>query len=70
MGDKNNLDIINQETLEDVSDDLLKIFGNCNEYLTKSECRNVLNIVLPPLLIIYRYTRLFAPAAFPFCSLF
>ncbi len=49
MSDKNNLEIINQETLEDVTDDILKIFGNVEDYLTKSECRNVLNIIFEAL---------------------
>jgi hypothetical protein len=43
MIDKNGLDIINPETLEFVTEDLIKIFGNSEEYLTKSECRNILN---------------------------
>jgi hypothetical protein len=49
MVDKNNLDIINQETIDDVLDDIINIFGNSSEHLTKSECRNVLNIVFEAL---------------------
>ncbi len=49
MVDKNYLDIINQETIDDVLDDIINIFGNSSEYLTKSECRNVLNIVFEAL---------------------
>ena len=49
MIDKSGLDIINPETLEYVTEDLIKIFGNSSEYLTKSECRNILNIVFEAL---------------------
>lgn len=49
MIDKNNLEIFNSEIIEDVTDDLFKIFGTSNEYLTKNECRNILNIVFESL---------------------
>ncbi len=49
MGEKNNLDFVSPETMEDVSEDLLKIFGSCPEYLTKTECRNVLGIIFEAL---------------------
>ena len=44
MVDKNSLDVINPEIMEDVLEDLLKIFGKNSDYLTKNECREVLNI--------------------------
>ncbi len=49
MIDKNSLDVINPEIMEDVLEDLLKIFGSNKEYLTKSECREILNIVFEAL---------------------
>lgn len=49
MVDKNNLEILDSETIEDITGDLLKIFGTTEEYLTKSECRNILNIVFETL---------------------
>ncbi len=49
MVEKNNLDFITQETMEEVTEDLLKIFGKSPEYLTKSECRDILNIVFEAL---------------------
>ncbi len=49
MTDKNSLDVINPEIMEDVLEDLLKIFGSNKEYLTKSECREILNIVFEAL---------------------
>ena len=49
MTDKNSLDVINPEIIEDVLEDLLKIFGSNKEYLTKSECREILNIIFEAL---------------------
>lgn len=49
MTDKNSLDVINPEIMEDVLEDLLTIFGSNKEYLTKSECREILNIVFEAL---------------------
>lgn len=50
MVEKNNLEILDPEIVEDIIDDLFKIFGSSsNEYLTKNECRNVLNIVFESL---------------------
>jgi hypothetical protein len=49
MVDKNNLDIIDSQILEDVMEDLIKIFGSSNDYLNKTECRNILNIVFEAL---------------------
>ena len=49
MVDKNSLDVINPEIMEDVLEDLLKIFGKNPDYLTKNECRGVLNIVFEAL---------------------
>lgn len=49
MIDKNNLDTLDPEIIEDIIDDLFKIFGSSNEYLTKSQCKNILNIVFETL---------------------
>lgn len=50
MVEKNNLEIFDSENIEDIIDDLFKIFGNSsNEYFTKNECRNILNIVFESL---------------------
>jgi len=50
MGEKNNSEILEPEIIEDITDDLFKIFGfTSNEFLTKNECRNILNIVFESL---------------------
>jgi len=49
MVDKNNLEILDSETIEEITCDLFKIFGSSDEYLTKNECRNILNIVFESL---------------------
>jgi hypothetical protein len=49
MIDKNYLDFSNPETIEDITDDLFKIFGSSDEYLTKTQCKNILNIVFETL---------------------
>lgn len=49
MTEKNNLDSLDLETVDDIANDLLKIFGSSNESLTKSECRNILNIIFESL---------------------
>lgn len=49
MIDKNTLDLSNPETIDDITDDLFKIFGSSDEYLTKVQCKNILNIVFESL---------------------
>jgi len=49
MTDKNNIDILNSEIIEDVTDDIMNIFGSNNEFFTKNECRNILNIIFEAL---------------------
>ena len=50
MVEKNNLEISESYVIEDITDDLFKIFGSSSdEYLTKNECRNILNIVFESL---------------------
>ena len=50
MGEKNNSEILEPEIIEDITDDLFKIFGfTSNEFLTKNECRNILNVVFETL---------------------
>jgi hypothetical protein len=49
MIDKNNLDISSPEIIEDITNDLFKIFGATDEYLTKIQCKNILNIVFESL---------------------
>lgn len=47
--DKNNLEFLDQEIIEDIIDNLFKIFGTSQEYLTKTQCKNILNIVFESL---------------------
>lgn len=49
MVEKNNFELYDMENFEDITNDLLKIFGCCGEYLTKTECKNILNIVFETL---------------------
>lgn len=50
MVEKNNLEISEPEIIEDITEDLFKIFGSSSdEYLTKNECKNILNIVFESL---------------------
>ena len=50
MVEKNNLEISEPEVIEDITGDLFKIFGSSSdEYLTKNECKNILNIVFESL---------------------
>jgi hypothetical protein len=48
MGDKYIGDF-NPETLEDITNDIISIFGSNSEFLTKNECKNILNIVFESL---------------------
>ena len=49
MGEKYFVDSCNPELLEEMTDDIIKIFGSNPEYLTKNECKNVLNIIFESL---------------------
>lgn len=50
MVEKNNFDILEPEIVDDITNDLFKIFGlSSQEYLTKNECKNILNIVFESL---------------------
>lgn len=49
MTDKNNFDTSDPEIIENIINDLFKIFGSSDEYLTKIECKNILNIVFESL---------------------
>lgn len=49
MVEKNSLEILEPEVIEDITNDLFKIFGSSDEYLTKNECRNILNIIFESL---------------------
>jgi len=49
INDKNNIDILSSENIEDITEDIVKIFSSNDEYLTKNECRNVLNIIFEAL---------------------
>ena len=50
MVEKNNLELLNPEVIEDITNDLFKIFsGKTGELLTKNECKNILNIVFESL---------------------
>lgn len=46
---KNNLDVLDSGIIEDITDDILKIFGSTTEYFTKIECKNILNIIFESL---------------------
>jgi hypothetical protein len=47
--DKNNVDLLEPELINDITDDLFKIFGSNSDYLTKNECKNILNIIFETL---------------------
>lgn len=49
MVDKNNLENLDIEIIEDITNDIFKIFGSSDEYLTKDQCKNILNIVFESL---------------------
>jgi len=50
MTEKNNLELLESDFIEDIINDLFKIFGsNSNDFLTKNECRTILNIVFESL---------------------
>lgn len=49
MVDKNNLELLSSGTIDDITFDLFKIFGSSDDFLTKNECRNILNIVFESL---------------------
>jgi len=49
MIEKNNFDNLDPEIINDITEDILKIFGSSDEHLTKNECRNVLNIIFETL---------------------
>jgi hypothetical protein len=49
MSEKNYYDKMNLEIIEDVMENIISIFGTTDSYLTKNECRNILNIVFETL---------------------
>ena len=49
MNDKNNFDNYDTEIIDDITNDIFKIFGSSDEFLTKSQCKNILNIVFETL---------------------
>ena len=49
MSEKNYYDKMNLEIIEDVMENIISIFGSTDTYLTKNECRNILNIVFETL---------------------
>jgi hypothetical protein len=49
MNDKTLVDNINIEVFDDITNDIIKIFGSNEEYLLKNECRNILNIIFEAL---------------------
>ncbi len=49
MSEKINMDVISPEIMDDVTEDLIKIFGSQSDHLTKNECREILNIVFEAL---------------------
>jgi hypothetical protein len=50
MVEKNYLEISDTDVINDITNDLFKIFALASdEYLTKNECRNILNIIFESL---------------------
>ena len=49
MNDKNNFDNYDTEIIDDITNDIFKIFGSSEEFLTKPQCKNILNIVFETL---------------------
>lgn len=49
MDNKNFIDVINPDILEEVVEDLIKIFGSNKDKITKKECRIILNIIFEAL---------------------
>lgn len=49
MNKEKPIEFVNQEVLNDITDDILKIFSANNEYLTKLECKKILNIIFEAL---------------------
>lgn len=50
MVEKNNIEILDPVVIEDITTDLFKIFGSTTQdFLTKNECKNILNIVFESL---------------------
>lgn len=39
----------NQDVMNDIADDIIKLFSANKEYLTKSECKKILNIIFEAL---------------------
>lgn len=40
---------VSQEMIDDITDDVMKIFSSNKKYLTKDECKNILNVVFETL---------------------
>ena len=49
MSFEKNLDNIDENTVDEISIDILNIFGSSPDYLTKVECRNILNLIFDAL---------------------
>ena len=42
-------EIIDPETMNEIADDIIKLFSSNKEYLTKTECKQILNIIFEAL---------------------
>lgn len=49
MSKENPIEFTDVETINDISNDLIKIYSENKEYLNKSECRKILNIIFEAL---------------------
>ena len=49
MVEKNISEVLNPDIFDDITEDLFKIFSTNKSYLTKNECRNILNIIFESL---------------------
>jgi hypothetical protein len=49
MSKEKQNEFINQETMNDVANDIMKIFSSNKEFLTKTECKKILNIIFEAL---------------------
>ena len=49
MSKEKPVEFINQEVMNDIADDIIKIFSANKIYLTKLECRKILNVIFEAL---------------------
>lgn len=49
MSKEKPIEFTNQEVINDIADDIINIFSENKEFLTKNECKKILNIVFEAL---------------------